>query len=109
MKLTDNDNAESPIEVGFYVALVLLVMAFLMTVMGALLDTFNVEMLSLHLNTSWATAEMATYLGYIKWTYRIPIIFIIIILIWGIRAVIRKHTYTTDQNGQQYQNTDEEY
>ena len=103
-----NDKGESPIEAGSYVLLVLLVMAFVMTVMGAILDAFNVQVLTLPLSTTWAQGQMATYLSYINWAYRIPAIFIIIVLIWGVRAVIRKHTYTSS-NGQQVMNPDEEF
>ncbi len=107
MKQID-DSGETPIEVGAYLALVLLVMAFLMTTIGAILDAFNAQALSWSLTTTWAQVEMATYLGYIKWAYRIPAIFIIIVLIWGVRAVIRKHTYTTE-TGQQYMNPEDEF
>lgn len=109
LKFNDNESGESPIEVGLYFLLVLLVMSFLMIVMGAFLDTYNVQMLSLSLSSSWSQTEMAKYLNYINWTYRIPIIFVIIVMIWGVRAVIRKHTYTTAQNGQQIINPDEEF
>lgn len=109
LKLNEDENAESPIEVGLYFLFVLLVMAFLMIVIGSFFDVFNVQMLTFSLSTTWAQTEMATYLNYIKWTYRIPIIFIIIVMIWGVRAVIRKHTYTTAQNGQQVMNPDEEF
>jgi len=111
-QLKTDERAENPIEVGFYVFVVVLVMAFLMLVVGAFLDQFNTIMSGMGTSLSlsaWGTGELAVYLYYISWAYRIPIIFIIIVLIWGVRAVIRKHTYTTAQNGQQYMNTEEEF
>ena len=109
-QLKTDERAENPTEVGFYVFIVVLVMAFLMLVVGAFLDQFNTVISGIDISLSvWGTDTLAIYLNYINWTYRIPIIFIIIVLIWGVRAVIRKHTYTTAQNGQQYMNTEEEF
>jgi len=109
MNLIKDDRAENPLEVGFYVLFVILVMAFLMLVVGALLDAFenqiNIQIVSMPLS-SWGTSVMSNYLGYIDYAYAIPSIFIVIVMIWGVRAVIRKHTYTTAQD-QQYNNTDE--
>lgn len=107
MKSIYNDErAENPLEVGLYLLVVLMVMSLLMTVAGAFLDEVSVIFGALPLHTSWAVAEMATYMHYISWAYSIPVIFIIIVMIWGIRAVIRKSTYTTE-NGQQTKNTDD--
>lgn len=113
MKILNDERAETPWEVGGYTLLVLLVMAFLMTVVGAFLDAFGAQMATLQitmpLHNSTMITMMSTYLGYINWTYRVPIIFIIIVLIWGVRAVIRKHTYTTGTSGQQIMNPDEDF
>lgn len=107
MRLFKDERAENPIEVGFYVLIVILVMAFLMLTVGAFLDAFEQEIGNIDLPlSSWGDGVLATYLNYINYAYYIPSIFIIIVMIWGVRAVIRKHTYTTAQD-QQYQNYDE--
>jgi len=109
MKMLNDDRAENPLEVGFYVLIVILTMAFLMIAVGAFLDAFeaqiNLQIASMPLS-SWGTSVMTNYIGYIDYAYAIPSIFIVIVMIWGVRAVIRKHTYTTAQD-QQYNNPDE--
>jgi hypothetical protein len=109
MKILDDERAENPLEVGFYVLLVILTMAFMMFAVGAILDTFENEFNNLVASnplSSWGTDMMATYMSYIDYVYAIPSIFIVIVMIWGVRAVIRKHTYTSAQDPN-YQNYDE--
>lgn len=109
MKMLKDEKAENPIEAGAYVLFVILVMAFLMISVGALLDAFEVEIQNLTIRnplSSWGTSQLATYIRYIDYAYFIPSLFIALAMIWGVRAVIRKHTYTTTHD-QQYYNTDE--
>lgn len=109
MKLLKDERAENPIEVSFYVLIVILVMAFLMLAVGAFLDSFETEVTALEVKiplSAWGDGILSNYMNYIDYAYFIPSIFIIIVMIWGVRAVIRKHTYTTAQD-QQYQNYDE--
>lgn len=109
MKLLEDERAENPLEVGYYVLIVLLAMAFLMMSIGAFMDSFDAELARQIINhplSTWGTGVMATYRGYEHYVYSVPSIFIVIILIWGVHAVIRKHTYTTAQN-QTYNNPDE--
>jgi len=109
MKMLNDERAENPLEVGFYLLTCILVMAFLMLAVGALLDAFELEIANITLSmplSSWGTGVLANYMSYIDYAYAIPSIFIVIVMIWGVRAVIRKHTYTSAQD-QQYQNYDE--
>lgn len=109
MDMLKDERAENPIEVGLYVLQVLAIMAFLMLAVGAILDAFEAEigiLIIAHPLSAWGAGQMAMYLNYINYAYAIPSIFIVIVLIWGVRAVIRKATYTTGQD-QQYFNPDE--
>lgn len=109
MELFKDERAENPIEVGLYILLAIGVMAFLMLTVGALLDAFNVQVQTLitaNPLSSWGSGVMSTYLGYISYAYYVPSIFLAILFIWGVRAVTRKHTYTTGQDPQ-YMNTEE--
>lgn len=109
MKLFDDERAENPIEVGLYVILAIIVMAFLMMATGAFLDSFDVEITALQTKmplSAWGDRVLDNYMNYINYAYYIPSIFITIVLIWGVRAVIRKHDYTTSQE-QQYNNTED--
>lgn len=109
MNLLNNEKAENPIEVGLYVLLVVLVMAFLMLATGAFLDSFDVEITNIQTKiplSAWGTGILSTYMNYINYAYYIPSIFISVVLIWGVRAVIRKQTYTASRD-QTYNNTDE--
>lgn len=109
MKMLKDNRAENPLDVGFYVLIVLLVMSFLMITVGAFLDEFEYTINNLPITatlSSWGDGVLSTYLGYIDWAYSVPAIFIIIVMIWGVITVIRKHTYTSAQE-QQYLNTEE--
>ena len=102
-----DDKAENPLEVVYYLIICLLVMAFLMMSVGAFLDEFEAIISDLNITLSaWGQAWLATYLGYIHWAYWIPAIFLTIVMIWGAIAVIRKATYTSAQDQQVY-NPDE--
>jgi len=108
MELLNNEKGENPIEVGLYLIMVLLVMSFLMFTTGAFLDTFIDLISGINISLStWGQTMMGNYMEYATYAYLIPSIFIIIVMLWGIKSIIKRHPYSaTDQ---QYINYQEEF
>lgn len=110
MRNIQDNKAEGPIEVSLYVLVVIIVMSFLMFSMGPFVDKFLYQM-SLSTGTLSAWGQNMMLIGPIRWAvylFAIPTIFIIIVMAWGIKTVIKRKQYTTAQNGV-YMNTDDEF
>lgn len=106
MKLLKDETAQNPLEVSFYLILVILVMAFLMFIIGTLMDSFLYEVLNIDIDLSpWGQSMMATVVSWANWIYYIPSIFIIIVMVWGIKTVVKRHRYTTQD--QQYMDSED--
>lgn len=106
MKLLSDESAQNPLEVSFYLILVILVMAFLMFTMGTFIDNFLYIALNIDIDLStWGQGMMANVVSWANWIYYIPSIFIIIVMVWGVKAVIKRHQYTTQD--QQYMDSED--
>ena len=109
MNFLKDENAQNPLEIAFYLIMVVLTMAYLMLTMGTYIDAFLLEISGMDLQLSvWGQNMMIIGpLAWAKWMYLIPTIFIIIVMVWAVKSVIAKHQYTTQE--QQYMNSDEEF
>jgi len=110
MKLLQDNKAESVIEVGFVVMLMILVMSFLVLTMGTFLDKFMAVMESIRvtmpLGTAWGIAMWNLIpVRFASWFFLVPGFFILVIIIWGIKTVIKRHQYSTQDT--QYINNEE--
>ena len=107
-RFLNDERAENPLEVGIYVLAVIILMGFIMFGYGAFIDMFVSTITTINITLSPWGQEMMTYIiDWAAWLMAIPMIFIVIVFVWGIKAVLKKHDYTTGQ-GQQAMNYEEE-
>lgn len=106
MKLLSSEKADSPIEVSFYILVYVVVIALLMFISGAIIDTFLYQISIIPISlSSWGTGMMVHVNTWAAWLFWVPSILITIILVWGIKTIIRKKQYTAQD--QQYLNYEE--
>jgi len=98
-----NDRAESPIEILLVVMGTILTMTVLILTIGNFVDLFLYEANQLILAQLQNTTLIGMYnnivVKYSTWFFLVPIFFVLLTLIWGVKTVIKKHEYTT-QNTQ---------
>ena len=93
------NNSISPIEVLLSVMLTIITMAILMLTMGSFMDGFLYTIGNINRPLSiWGQGIMNTYTGYARWLFAFPVFFIILSLVWGIKTIIKRHEYTTQQD-----------
>lgn len=97
MKLQTNENAETPIEVMFVVMFAIIVMTFLTFVSGAFMDKFMATISEVDISlSSWGSNMMDLIPNkYSPWIYLVPPFFVMVFMIWGIKTVVKRHRYTT--------------
>jgi len=95
-----NESAQiNPIEVLFTVMITIVLMAFVLLAFGSFMDEFVnvINTMDIPLGT-WGQSMMDNLpLKYAPYVYLVPTFFIIIMLVWGVKAVIKRHDYTTQQ------------
>ena len=100
MKLLQDERAENPIEVGMYVLLCIFTMALVIFVTGGFLDRFLVIISGVDITLSpWGQDMMQYPIMWASWVFLVPSLFIIIVMVWGIKTVIKKKQYSTQQDG----------
>lgn len=100
MKLIkDNSGQFNPIQVLLTVMLMVITMAFLVLIFGTFTDGFIDVINGMDLPLSvWGMSMMAKLpLRYATWIYLVPVFFCLVIFVWAVKTVIRKHEYTTQQ------------
>lgn len=110
MKFLQDNKAETPIEVLFIVMGTILILTLVTLTFGAFLDgfinTWSNILLSMPMS-SWGNGMYANIVtNNVKLAFLVPGFFVIIIMLWGIKTVIKKHQYSTQD--QQYM-ADENY
>lgn len=92
-----NEKAESPIEILFTVMVMILTMTVLVLTMGNFVDMFMYIIANIDITLSaWGTNMMNLLVyRYATWFFLVPVFFCLLILIWGVKAAIKKHEYTT--------------
>ena len=97
--MLQNNSAESPIEVGFVVMLMVISMSFLLMVTGTMTDKFMAVMEAIRLDmplSAWGESMWALLpVTYSAWVYIVPGFFVLVIVIWAIKTQIKKHEYST--------------
>jgi len=107
MNLLSDERAENPIEVALYVMLVIMVMTGILFVAGNFLDNFIYTITNLDIPLSaWGQGMMEYVLQWASWVYLIPPLFIIIVMVWGIKTVFKRTDYSAQD--QSYMNYEEE-
>lgn len=94
-----NDN-ESPIQVLITVMLSIIVLAFVVLTMGTFTDGFMSIIGSLNIPLSiWGQNMMKDLvIRYSTWVFIVPGFFGLVIFVWGIKSMIKKHEYTKQQD-----------
>ncbi len=91
-----DEEESNPISIIFTVMIAVIVMSFTLLVAGTLVD-FNLSVFESVIEPNlgtWGTGmyeELVTAPAH--WLFIIPGFFIIIFLVWGVKAVIKKQTY----------------
>lgn len=94
-----NESPISPIEVLISLMITILTMAILMLSMGSFLDGLIDVISKIDIPLSiWGQDMMSRYIGYARWALAFPVFFIILTIVWGVKTIIKKHTYTTQQD-----------
>jgi len=99
MKMFRNNKAESPIEVMLVVMVTIIAMASLMLTMGTFVDQFMYtwgNVLASNPMGTWGNTMYTNLVTrYSTWVFLVPGFMILVILIWGIKTIIKKHQYST--------------
>ena len=100
MKTVSNERAESPIEVGLYVMVCIIVMALITLTFGSLIDQFVHTINTVDISLSSWGSDMMTMLPLrlAGWFFLIPGFFILLVMVWGVKTIIRKHRYSYQQD-----------
>lgn len=102
MKLINNEQAESPIEVLIVILLSIFALTIAVFVGGSVLDVFMGEFSDIlaasPITNSFATGMWANVVTrYTSWAFTIPGFMVILIVVWGFKTVIRRHEYGTHE------------
>lgn len=97
MKNLCDDRAETPLEVMFVVMFAVIVMTFLAFIGGVFIDNFMFAISGVDISlSSWGSKMMdAIPNRYASWVFYVPPFFALVFLIWGIKTVVKRHRYTT--------------
>ena len=100
MKPMDETAQSNPINVIVVVMETVIVMGLLMLVAGTFMDNFVSLISGIDISlSSWGQGLYAnTVTRYSHWVFLIPGAFILLVLAWGVKTVIKKHDYTTQQD-----------
>ena len=98
--MLQDDRAESPIEVIFIVMLAVMLMAIVVFVFGSFIDqfmyTWGQVLVDMPLSSSWAKNMYANIVtDNVSLFWQVPGFFIMVIVIWAVKTMIKKHEYTT--------------
>ena len=98
-RLFKDNRGESPLEVIFPVMVIIIVMSFLVFTFGGIVDQFSYTFsnMAISLNLPWSQGLFKMPMTMFRWFYIVPTFFVIIYFVWGIKAIIRKHKYTRQQ------------
>ena len=99
MKISQDNKAETPIEVMIVVMAMVLTMSLLVLTMGNFVDMFMSVINGIDITLSSWGSEMMNLLPirFATWFFLVPSFMILLILIWGIKTVIKKHQYSTQE------------
>jgi len=101
--MINNESAQiNPIEVLFTVMISIVIMAFLLLTVGPFVDEFVnlINTLDIPLS-SWGQGMMTNLpIKYASYVFLVPTFFIIVMMVWGLKTVIKRHEYTTQQQDQ---------
>jgi hypothetical protein len=105
MTIIQNDQAESPIEVLFVLMSTVITMALLILVFGPFVDSFIFTVSKIDIELSpWGQTMMDLLPNrFAHWIYLVPMFFIILIMVWGLKTVIKRHQYTKEEDYQSYE------
>lgn len=100
-----NDKAESPIEVMFVIMLAIIVMVALTLIVGPFVDKFIAQIQFLQPSFipvgSWGEGMLNTLVyGYAKYIFYIPTFIVLVVVIWGIKSMVKRHVYSTQQQAE---------
>lgn len=100
-----NDRAETPIEVIFTVMLTILSMALLILVLGPFVDGFMFVISGTDIQlSSWGQSMMDLLPNrFAHWIYIVPGFFVLLVMVWGLKTVIKRHQYTKEEDYQSYE------
>lgn len=91
-----DDNENNPISIMLIVILSVIVMGFLLLIAGIITDknllVFE-EIIEPNLGTWGAGMYQNIVTDMAHWVFIIPGFFILVVLVWGIKSVIKKNTY----------------
>ena len=113
MKLIKDEHAqqENPIILILTVMFFIIVMALLLLVAGTFTDEFLAVMADLQVSvplSSWGTSMMnALPLKYAPYVFYVPGLFILIVIVWTVKSVIKRHEYT--KGNTQYMTEEDDY
>ena len=105
MKLLKNERAETPIEVMIVLMSTILTMALFILVLGPFVDKFLFSIAELNIELSpWGQTMMDLLPNrYAHWIYIVPGFFVLLIMVWGLKTVIKRHQYTKEGEYQSYE------
>jgi len=105
MTIIQNNQAESPIEVLFVLMSTVITMALLMLFLGPFVDTFIYNIVKIDIGLSpWGQYMMDVLPNrFAHWIYLVPMFFIILVMVWGLKTVIKRHKYTKEEEYQSYE------
>jgi hypothetical protein len=103
--LIKNERAENPIEVLLVVMATIMSMTLLILVMGPFVDKFMFTIAGIDLQLSpWGQTMMDLLPNrFAHWIYIVPTFFVLLIMIWGLKTVIKRHQYTKEDEYQSYE------
>lgn len=96
MNLKINNQAESPIEVVIVVMVTILIMSLVVLTLGPFVDEFmaTLNAVDIPLDT-WGQDMMALLpVKFASWFFIIPGFMVLMMMVWGIKTVIKKHQYS---------------
>ena len=104
-QLIKNEVAETPIEVVFVVMSTIITMSLLLLVLGPFVDGFMFSISGTDLQlSSWGQSMMDLLPNrFASWVYIVPGFFTLLILVWGLKTVIKRHQYTKEEDYQSYE------
>ncbi len=103
--LIENDRAETPIEVMFVLMSAIITMALLVLVLGPFVDKFLFTIAGIDIGLSpWGQTMMDLLPNrFAHWVYIVPVFFVLLIMIWGLKTIIKRHQYTKEQEYPSYE------
>ena len=113
MKLIKDETGqqENPIILILTVMFFIIVMSLVLIVAGTFMDEFLALVTDLRVSNplgSWGNAMMdALPLKYAPYVFYVPGLFILIVIVWAVKSVIKRHEYT--RGNTQYMTEEDEF